>query len=229
MDSVFGQGERRTAHQMVRDTIRHAILDGALAAGTRLVQAEIAEQLQVSTTPVREALRDLATEGLVKLDAHRGAVVHSISLEEVEEIYDLRTLLEPEAVRRATNNLSDGQLAELATLQHAMDGEQDPVRWTELNRAFHRQIVAMAGSTRLAETLHRLEDIAALYVGVALRSSEVELNSGNAQHHDLLQALEDRDGDRGAQVISEHLQHTLDVVRQVTLKDDDTTAVPAVG
>jgi DNA-binding GntR family transcriptional regulator len=66
---------RRTAHEYVRNSLREGILRGSLVGGTRLVQSEIASELEVSTTPVREALRDLATEGLVQLDAHRGAVV----------------------------------------------------------------------------------------------------------------------------------------------------------
>lgn len=229
VELIFGPDQRRTAHQMVRDTLRRAILEGALPAGTRLVQAEIAEQLEVSTTPVREALRDLATEGLVQLDAHRGAVVHSTSLREVEEIYDLRGLLEPEAVRRATVNLTEEDLAELTALQEAMDAEQDAVRWTELNRTFHRQIVSAAGSDRLIETLHRLEDIAALYVGVALRSGEVRLDAGNAQHHQLLRALRERDPDRAAELIAEHLRHTLDVVRQVGAEVEEPATLHAAG
>lgn len=220
MDAVFGHGERRTAHEMVRETLRRVILEGTLPAGTHLVQAEIAEQLRVSTTPVREALRDLVTEGLVELDPHRGAVVHSTSLDEVVEIYDLRGLLEPEAVRRAAANLTEEELGELEALHKAMDAEQDPVQWTELNRTFHRQVVAAAGSARLAETLHRLEDVAALYVGVALRSGQVQLDAGNAQHHELVQALRARDHDRAASVIAQHLQHTLEVVREAASTEE---------
>lgn len=215
MELSFGGGERRTAHQMVRDTLRRAILDGSIPARTRLVQAEIAAQLQVSTTPVREALRDLATEGLIQLDAHRGAVVHEASLAELREIYDMRRLLEPEAVRRAVANLTEDQLGDLAELQEAMDAEIDPVRWVELNRTFHRLIASAAHSKRLVETLHRLEDSAMMYVGVTLRAAGERLREGNAQHHALLDACRLRDGEKAAEVMVEHLAHTLAIVEDV--------------
>ena len=77
-----GAAGRQTAHEFVRSVLRRAILSGELAGGTRLVQAELAAVLEVSTTPVREALRELASEGLVRFDPHRGAVVQELSGEE---------------------------------------------------------------------------------------------------------------------------------------------------
>jgi DNA-binding GntR family transcriptional regulator len=86
-------GDRRTAQAYVRDSIRSAIFAGQIEAGDRLVQADIAQQLDVSTTPVREALRELATEGLLRLDAHHGAVVRDLDPVELQEIHELRRLL----------------------------------------------------------------------------------------------------------------------------------------
>lgn len=212
--------DRRTAHQIVKDTLRRAILDGSLGGGTRLVQADVATQLGVSTTPVREALRDLATEGLVRLDAHRGAVVHEVTPEELAELYDLRRILEPEAVRRAAQNLTDEQLAELEALQRRMDDEPDVIRWIGMNRTFHWAIADAAGSKRLADTLHRLEDEAALYVGVSLRRQQARLGSGNDQHHRLVDALRRRDGDAAAEVMLDHLAHTQALADSGLSKDD---------
>ena len=81
---------RQTAHEYVREVLRRAILSGDIPVGSRLVQAELATTLEVSTTPVREALRDLASEGLIQFDPHRGAVVSELSGEELQEIYEIR-------------------------------------------------------------------------------------------------------------------------------------------
>ena len=205
--------ERRTAHQMVRDALRRAILEGSLRGGTRLVQSEIAARLQVSTTPVREALRDLATEGLIHLDAHRGAVVRETSLDEVLEIYDLRLLLEPEAVRRAAERIEADQLTALEGLQRRMDEELDPVQWVQLNRDFHRGLVGASRSRRLAGTLQHLEDVAAVYVGLALRAAGDHFARGNADHHELIEACRRRDGDAAAAIIRRHLQDTLRILQ----------------
>lgn len=207
----FPEPDRRTAHQFVKDTLRRGILDGSLAGGTRLVQAEVAARLGVSTTPVREALRDLATEGFVRLDAHRGAVVHEVTSEELAELYDLRRLLEPEAVRRAAANLSNDDLDELDDLQRRMDAEDDVIQWIGLNRSLHWAIAEAAGSKRLAQLLHRLEDEAAVYVGVSLRRQHTRVDSGNAQHHALLDALRRGDGDAAAAAMLDHLRHTQSV------------------
>lgn len=104
------QSGRQTAHQFTLDVLRTAILDGSLPAGTPLVQTDIAQQLDVSTTPVREALRELSAEGLVRVDAHRGAVVQGLSIADIREIFEVRLLLEPEVFRRATHNLSDDEI-----------------------------------------------------------------------------------------------------------------------
>src|SRR5919106_6460717 len=138
--------ERRTAHQLVLETLRRAILTGRIPGGTRLVQADLAEQLKVSTTPVREALRDLATEGLIKLDAHRGAEVRSLSGPEVSEIYRIRSILEPEAMRLAIERISDEEIATAAKFQARADEETDTAAWTELNQQFHKVFVDAARS-----------------------------------------------------------------------------------
>jgi DNA-binding GntR family transcriptional regulator len=190
-------GSRRTAHELVRDTLRRAILRGTLPGGLRLVQAEIAAQLEVSTTPVREALRDLATEGLIRLDAHRGAIVRELDYSEVEEIYDLRKLLEPEALRRAAENITEEELEHAASLQAQMDGVTDAGVWADLNREFHATLVRAARAPRLINILQNLRDSAAPYVGLSLQASEEKRRLANDQHREILEAMRAGDADKG--------------------------------
>lgn len=215
MEAQLVPGQRLTAHQMVRESLRRAILDGTLSAGSRLVQADVATRLRVSTTPVREALRDLAAEGLIKLDAHRGAIVRETSLREVREIYLIRRLLEPEAVRLAVGAMTPEVIADLTRLQSEMDEVTDPAEWVALDRDFHRALVATSGYGRLAETLSHLDDNAAVYVNLALRATDGDhLETGNRQHHRLITACRDGDPERAAAVVLEQLKDTLTTVEQ---------------
>jgi DNA-binding GntR family transcriptional regulator len=210
-------GARTTAHQMVLESLRRAILEGTVEAGSRLVQADVAAQLNVSITPVREALRDLAREGLVRLEVHRGATVQKTSWDEVEEIYLIRRLLEPEAVRLGAEAMTPTTLAALEAVQAQMDTEADTVRWVQLNRDFHRTLVAASGKPRLTEVLQQLEDNATIYVNLALRASgNGPFRTGNHDHHELIGACRRHDGDAAAAHILEHLANTLAIVRQAS-------------
>jgi DNA-binding FadR family transcriptional regulator len=139
MPLVLNTGQHRamTAHVFVRDTLREAIVSGALAGGTRLIQAELAAQLNVSNTPIREALRDLAGEGLVEFDPHRGSRVRLLQLDEAREIYEMRIALEPLMVRRAVSIVSSAQLDRAEQLCGRMERTTNLSRWSELNREFH--------------------------------------------------------------------------------------------
>jgi DNA-binding GntR family transcriptional regulator len=199
----------RTAHQYAHDTLREAILSGELPAGSRLVQADIAGQLRVSTTPVREALRDLATEGLVHFDPHRGAIVRELDWEEVREIYQLRQLLEPLAIRLAVGRMSDEELRAANRLAQEMESESSPGRWVELNRASHGLFADSARSPRLQSILAGLRDGAAVYVALTLRYQPSGMARGNLEHRALLDAFERRDADRAASIELRHLETTL--------------------
>lgn len=202
--------ERRTAYELVRDQVRQMILDGELPVGSRLVQSELAHQLNVSTTPVREALRDLATEGLIRLDAHRGAFVHRLSREEVEEIYRIRRVLEAEAVRRAVTRISEDQLENARLIQTAADSEDDPSAWTDHNRKFHEVFLAASDSPRLTSIVRTLQDASAGYVVTSLmRERDYPPHS---LHWDLIKACADRDVDQAVSIMESHIDETLKAV-----------------
>src|SRR3970040_1190357 len=104
------RSRRFTAVELVRDALRTAILRGDLPGGSRLVQTDIAAQLEVSTTPVREAMRDLASEGLITLDSHRIGTVRKPDWDEMVEIVEVRRALEEVAIRRAMSAITPEQL-----------------------------------------------------------------------------------------------------------------------
>ncbi|MDP9145088.1 MAG: GntR family transcriptional regulator [Actinomycetota bacterium] len=196
---------RQSAHEFVRGVLRRAILNGELASGSRLVQAEVAAMLDVSTTPVREALRDLATEGLVQFDPHRGAIVAELSAEDVHDIYEIRRVLEPLAMRQAVPRVSDALLARLRRLHQGMLDEPYSVDWVDRNRVFHMAVYETAASPRLAAIIRNLQDASVMYIGASLKHKTGLRDEANHGHAEILEALENRDAEAAVKALDEHL------------------------
>ena len=201
---------RQTAHEFVRSVLRRAILNGELGSGSRLVQAELAAMLDVSTTPVREALRDLATEGLVQFDPHRGAIVSELSAEDVRDIYEIRRVLEPLAMRQAVPNVSDALLARLRKLHQGMLDEPYSVDWVDRNRVFHMAVYETAASPRLAAIIRNLQDASVMYIGASLKHKPGLREEANHGHAEILDALEKRDVEAAVVALDEHLRTSID-------------------
>lgn len=206
---------KRTAHQFVRETLRHAILNSTLTGGTRLVQADIAAQLEVSTTPVREALRDLSADGLIQFDPHHGAIVREVDMEELAEIYEIRRALEALIARKAAERITAAELKAATDLQSQMSHETDIGAWVQLNGQFHAVITKAARSPRMASIVLSLQDTAAIYVAHSLRLAPDRVKGGNQEHRQLLNALRKQDADRAASVLVRHLESTLETVLSV--------------
>lgn len=202
-----------TAHKTVADLIRRSILSGEIPGGTRLVQADLANSLSVSVTPVREALRDLIAEGLVEFDAFRGATVHETTLSELEEIYQLRELLVPVSVRAGVENITRDELDAATTLAKGMKTTADPVEWIELNRQFHGVLDGAARRPRLQEMLGRLADLAALYVGVSISGVKGRRSRGDRDHVDMIEAYAAGNVDEAVRLTLAHYEDTAAVAR----------------
>ncbi|HSK97629.1 MAG TPA: GntR family transcriptional regulator [Euzebyales bacterium] len=202
------RASRLTAHEYARDSLRRAILRGDLETGSRVPQVAWARRLEVSTTPIREALRDLATEGMVELDAHRGAFVNRLTFEQVQEIYHIRQILEPAAMRDAARLTTPASMARIEHL-HALLGEQVGLgRWAELHCEFHDALLSDVPSERLKRTIINLRNSAAPYVAAARRRQGTALAHAE-EHRDLLDALRARDEERAAAVALQHLESTM--------------------
>jgi DNA-binding GntR family transcriptional regulator len=203
----------RTAQEQVVETIRHAILGGVLEPGTRLVLAELATRLGVSATPIREAIRDLAAEGLVDFDSYKSAVVHVPTVEETQENYELMVVLEPIAVRRSMERITDEQVDHAETLHRGMVETRDDVgRWVELNAEFHQTLIDPAASPRLTRIIAGVRNIGSLLVTIAIRHQPSQIEQFNDDHGRILAAFRSRDADEAAKLIEEHLRRTQAIV-----------------
>ena len=201
-----------TAQQVAYNTLRRRIIRGTLPANTRLIQAEIAAQLSLSTTPVREALRRLASEGLVRIDTHRGAVVRGLNVDELTEIYELRMALEPLAVRKAAMRISATEMSRAEALCRQMDALEDPEAWAEANRDFHAILTEAAASPYLIDILEGLRDKSMPYVRLSANLRGSFSSAANTEHWQLLDSCRRRDPDRAAEITTRHLEATRDLV-----------------
>lgn len=200
--------KRLTAHEYVLDALRNIILSGELSGGTRLIQSDLAKRLNVSTTPVREALRDLANEGLIHVDAHRGAVVHQVDAAEVREIYEIRRRLEPLVMELALERITETQMATARALHEEMERERDPVRWVNLNRDFHGVFMDACGWPRLAATVRSLHAGASPYVALTMRFRPEFMEKGNKDHGQILDACVQRDVQTAVELMVAHMDIT---------------------
>lgn len=192
------------------EAVRGGIIAGRFAPASRITEQEVAAAAGVSRTPAREALRRLHSEGLVNFTPNQGAVVTVWSTGDLDEIFDLRALLESHGVARAAARATDVELAALKALaaeqleeaRDRRDGYLD--RIAELNSRFHRRLQEAAGSPRLMRALAALLE-APLVMKTFLNYSADDLQRSAAHHLELVQALEARDGEWAASVMRSHI------------------------
>ncbi|MFY1636522.1 GntR family transcriptional regulator [Solwaraspora sp. WMMB335] len=202
-----------TVHERVRDWMRSAIVDGTLKPGSRIVQTEIAQMLGVSPTPVREAMRDLAAEGLIKVHARKVATVTAIDADELRDIRLLRETLEALAARLCAERITDEELAEAERMQEEMERDPDLSKYVELNRAFHVFLYHAARSPRLTQMLLSLRTATPGMLSVAfIRSKERRLD-GLDEHRRFLKACRDRDLDAAEAIFRTHSSAAFDEMK----------------
>jgi DNA-binding GntR family transcriptional regulator len=188
----------------VLDAIRHAILSGEFKPGQSLVETELAARLGVSKTPVREALKTLAGTGLVVISQYKGATVRVIDDASARHIYDLRQLLEPEALARAVTAGGDWTTAETA-LARAANAADEAERGIA-TRDFHRALYAGSGNPLLTKILDELRDGTALVSAAAWRQDPPSWARETTEHQAILDAAAAGDGTRAAALLRAHIR-----------------------
>lgn len=196
----------RTAHSYAYEALRSRILTGELAPGAPLIQATLARDLGVSMTPVREALRDLATEGLVTLLPHKGAAVTSLNLADAKEIHNIRLKLEPDATRLAVDHVTLDVLNGAEELYSDMS-ETTNHRWVVCNRDFHKLLLSPAPAPRLVSILSSLLEAAALYVPLAITHRVGP--DPQFEHRAILDAYLRRDPEAAAEAVAAHIESSI--------------------
>jgi DNA-binding GntR family transcriptional regulator len=201
-------GPARPARHRVKLVLHRGIVTGTIPGGTRLVQSSIAEELAVSTRPVRDALRELAAEGFVRLDDRGGAVVHELCRSELQEIYEIRMMLEPVATARAATLASTASVLQAVELLAAMESETDGMQWAEYNSRFHNAIEQAGSNLRLFAILENLRELSARYITHAILTVPDRAQRANAEHEEILRAVIARDPEAAVNAVLRHLDGT---------------------
>ena len=201
---------------MVTAALRELILNGELRAGDGLRQRELAERFKVSPTPVREALRRLESEGLVRHSPHSGATVVQVDYGATFENYRIRAALESLAVELAAALATDADLDEVEAINAALADAQDPQRISELNRRLHFRIYEIANSPLLLSLLRRLWNAFPLGPQV-VRPVEESV----AQHAAIIRALREGDAVAAAEATQSHI---LDAAAYLAQNEPDGAA-----
>ena len=210
-DAVMSSVSVPSRTEAVLDAVKHAILTGRLSPGQSLVETELAAQLGVSKTPVREALKTLAGAGLVTMSPYKGASVRTVDDALAHSVYDIRILLEPEAVRRSAAH-GEAARANWELAQAALDAADRAIGRADrqqANREFHRALYVGCGNDLMVGFLDGLRDQTALVSTVVwTRNASWEQEAG--EHLAILEAIKAGRADLAASLLEEHIRAFVD-------------------
>lgn len=215
---------------VVAEQVRNAINSGRWLPGAALRQEELAAEYAVSRIPVRDALGVLQAEGLVRIEPNRGAFVTSFTTKEINEIFDLRVLLETDLLKRAIFSHTRLSLRRLHLLQQQLDSEDSPLRWISFDREFHRGLYEPAERVHTSELIRSLRTPIERFCFVRL-SPKVRQREWSREHHALLKAVRDLDACGAVKLLEQHLRHTQQLVTKKLeeLSNDQSATVAAAG
>ena len=211
----FSMVPRGNIREVVVQRILAAVIRGEFPVGHRMVIQSLAEQFGVSATPVREALVELASIGIVENLPNRGAVMREFGVTQIREIYQLRRILEVEAVRTACGNIEPRQLAELAEQFAAIAKEKRDNNWSQnamsLDIRLHSLIAERCGSTRLQDELRRYNILVQAIREVVDNESQAQ-EIALTDHEEIIAALQANDCDLAAEKMEQHIRQTASLV-----------------
>lgn len=209
-----GMQEPKGSVVKVVSALTELILTGQLPAGAPVREAELASRLQMSRTPVREAIAQLVARGLLTKENGRSARVHQPSLEDLVEIYELRSLTESHLAARAAEIVDARTIARLAKLEEKLrtaTGDE----WFEHHAAFHGTILAAAKRPRFSALASNLKDQSEPYVRLATKLDQSLHARSEQEHAGLLAAMMAHDAETALKITAAHLQSTVESVDRI--------------
>jgi DNA-binding GntR family transcriptional regulator len=197
--------KQASSADVIYNALRDAIIRGEIGEGEALRQDTIAQMFRVSRIPVREAMQRLEAQGLVVSERHKGAVVASLSVGQITEIFQFRALIEPIVIEMAVPLMSEETLAEAQRHCDAFAAETDPLRWGDLNRAFHRALYKDSDKPYFLSVIDKTNDLVERYVRLVLYFVQ-GMRHAVAEHQAILDACKARDAKRAAELTRKHIE-----------------------
>ncbi len=220
---VESRRTQKTLTSYVAEVLREKIISHEIKSGQPLRQDALASELNVSRIPVREALMQLEVEGLVRFEAYKGAVATEVSAKEVEELFNLRVLLECDVLRSALDVITDEQLDQSNVILEEFDKlllpDANRQTWGSLNWKFHRSLYLPSGKARTLDILSQLHTSSDRYLRLQIQLS-ADFSRAEQEHHDLLKFCRKRDKRASIKCVKEHI---------LTTKDDLIRVIKTIG
>ncbi|KWF33295.1 GntR family transcriptional regulator [Burkholderia pseudomultivorans] len=198
----------------VAASLREMIINGELQAGERLVERDLAERFGISRIPMREAIQRLEREGLLDIFRNRGAVVRMLSASDVREIYDMRVLLEGDAIYRSVKRLDDETLARAELVHRLLGDASAPPKQGELNREFHALLYSCCGNARQLKAIGELRSQVERYERLQT-TLLADTPSFQVEHEAILQACRARNARTARAMTVAHLDSAREIVMRL--------------
>ena len=210
----------RLLSEVAYEKIKEAIIVNDLAPGQEVSESQLAERFDMGKAPLRRALASLTQEGLVQPQSRRGYIIAPLTMKDINDIWEIRFLLETEAARLAAGNVDEQYLKSLDRVCKKGYRHSDRVSqraYLSANREFHLAICRSSGNVRLAKIVEQLIDHMSrmLFLGIVVSRSANEWEHG---HSALVNALVKGDGDQAAAIMKEHLQSGREAVLNAVMK-----------
>lgn len=208
--------ENRPIRDIAYEQLKHAIITGQLPAGSRIVETAYAEQLHISRTPLREALRKLERDGLVEYVLHRGVVVRAFTIQDIDEIFTIRNAMMMLILPSVIENVTPEALQKLRAILTEMDGAQeraDAAALATLNRAFHGTIEHLSDKIRILRVIESQEEYIIRFSAMTI-ASIVRRSNAHQEHHQMVELLEKRDLPGMMALMQHHLEESKETCLQ---------------
>jgi len=227
--------QRQSLTSAVADKLRDQIIRGEIAEGAQLRQDAIATQYKVSRIPVREALRQLDAEGLIAIVPNRGAVVPALSPDDIEELFSIRALLEPEVLKLSIPRLTKDDFSEADAVLHRYVNElrrDDHVSaWGRLNWQFHSILYSRANQPRFMAIIRNVNNNGERYTRLQLYLTH-GMKRASEEHHQILEFCRQRDITQACNLLRQHIQYageSLKLTLEHKRSDAKTTSNDSAG
>ena len=215
----------KTRTQLVVEALREKILNGEIKAGQALRQAALADELNVSRIPIREALLQLEAEGLVAFEPHKGATATELNVEQVDELFELRAMLESNLLASSIPYLSDEKLDEaadiLCKLEQALGKENASNTWSELNSNYHNCLYSGADRPQTQDLVNTLNKNADRYIRMHLLWAG-GITKAESEHTELLALCKAQDIENAVKLLKQHILGSRDEIKAFLIERENS-------
>jgi DNA-binding GntR family transcriptional regulator len=214
--------EYKPLREVVFDVVRKSILEGRFSPGERLMETQLAEDLGVSRTPVREAIRKLELEGLVVMVPRRGAYVASLSVRDISETFEIRAALEGLAASLAVEKITPEELEAMEVNVHKMSqciDKKEVGKIAEIDEEFHDILIKAGRNERLSQMISSLREQIKRFREASLTNPQRQ-SLVLGEHRQILEAIADRDQRRAQVLVEEHISNSEDSLLNAIMESD---------